>query len=181
MVKNPRFRTGNDTVSWNKVVKYKPADARQWNFLPASIFTGAPELRSNQIALRLDNKAAKHYFPAMRIAEQPRQSGRSHEWIDQRSLALHEEVAQMLQQKPELLGKAKTTLARWIEQRPTDVPAVLVEWQNILETWPIEKTLELLRSPDEDARRLRQSSPFCGFLTPEKRLEILKEYEALRA
>jgi hypothetical protein len=87
----------------------------------------------------------------------------------------------MLQQKPELLGKAKTTLARWIQQREPDVPAVLGEWQNILETWPLEKILELLRSPEEDARRLRQSSPFCGFLTPEKRLAIFKEYEAIRA
>lgn len=130
---------------------------------------------------RLDRKAEKQYFFWMRIAEQPRQSGRSHEWIDRRSLALHEDVARMLHQQPELLRKAKTTLERWIQQQQPDVPAVLREWQSILETWPLGKILELLRSPEEDARRLRQSSPFCGYLTPERRLAILKEYEALRA
>ncbi len=117
----------------------------------------------------------------MKIAEYPRRAVRSHEWIDRRSLALHEEVAGILEQQPELLHKAKETLARWIQQQQPNEPAVMREWQNILESWPLEKILELLRSSSEEARRLRQSSPFCGFLTAEKRLAIFKEYEALRA
>jgi hypothetical protein len=55
----------------------------------------------------------------------------------------------------------------------------LIEWQEILENWPLEKVLGLLTSFDEEARRLRQSSPFCGILSQEERLAIFKEYEAL--
>ena len=119
----------------------------------------------------------------MRIAEQSRLSGRprTHEWIDQRSLALDQAIAQKLQQRPDLLQKAKTNLVRWVQQQQPAVPAVLREWQKILETWPLEKILELLRSSDQEARRLRQSSPFCGVLSPEERLAIFKEYEALPA
>jgi hypothetical protein len=119
----------------------------------------------------------------MRIADQSQRSSgpRTHEWIDRRSLALHEAVAGKLQQQPDLLQKAKTNLTRWIQQRQPTIPAVLREWQRILETWPIEKILELLRSSDQEARRLRQSSPFCGILSAEERVAIFKEYEALRA
>lgn len=123
----------------------------------------------------------KAILRGMTTLAQSRQAGRSHQWIDGRSLALHEEVARLLEEQPELLAKAKSNLARWIQQRLPDVPAVMQEWQSILDTWPIEQILALLRSPDENARRLRQSSPFCGFLSPEKRKEIFKMYEAQRA
>jgi hypothetical protein len=45
----------------------------------------------------------------------------------------------------------------------------------------LERILELLASSDEHPRRLRQSSPFCGILSPEERLAILKDYESRRA
>jgi hypothetical protein len=107
--------------------------------------------------------------------------GRSHEWIDQRSLALDREIAGMLRSQPELLERARTTLARWIEQRQPAVPPVLLEWREILDHWPLDRILMFLESADETARRLRQSSPFCGILSPERRLAIFKEYESLAA
>jgi hypothetical protein len=106
---------------------------------------------------------------------------RSHEWIDERSLALDRQVAAKLRADPSLLRRAHTTLDRWLAQRPAAVPPVLCEWQEILCHSPLERILELLTSSDEDACRLRQSSPFCGILSPEERLAILKEYEARRA
>jgi hypothetical protein len=106
---------------------------------------------------------------------------RSHEWIDERSLALDRRVAAKLRADPSLLGRARTTLDRWLAQRPSAVPSVLREWQEILCRWPLEQILELLASSDENTRRLRQSSPFCGILSPEERLGILKEYESRRA
>jgi DNA-binding CsgD family transcriptional regulator len=63
-------------------------------------------------------------------------------------------------------------------QRPV-VPPVFREWQAILEQWSRENIIELLTRSDEEARRLRQSSPFCGILTPEERLAIFSEYESL--
>jgi hypothetical protein len=105
---------------------------------------------------------------------------RSHEWIDRRSLALEQEVAKIIRAKPELLKKAKDNLDRWIAQRQPNVPKVMLEWREILTSWPVEEILRLLTSFDEEARRLRQSSPFCGILPPERRMEIIREYEALR-
>ena len=106
---------------------------------------------------------------------------RSHEWIDARSLALDQAIADKLRADPSLLRRARTTLDHWLAQRPSAVPPVLREWQEILTRWPLERILELLGSSDEHTRRLRQSSPFCGILSPEERLAIFKEYESRRA
>jgi hypothetical protein len=105
---------------------------------------------------------------------------RTHEWIDQRSLALDRAIAQKLRAQPGLFHRAKTTLERWIQQRQPSVPSVLLEWREILDCWPLEKVLELLISTDERPRRLRQSSPFCGILSPTERLTVFKEYESRR-
>jgi hypothetical protein len=117
----------------------------------------------------------------LRLADLSSRHMRSHEWIDERSLALDRQVAAKLRADPSLLGRARTTLDRWLAQRPSAVPPALREWQEILSRWPLERILELLASSDEDPRRLRQSSPFCGILSPEERLAILKEYESHRA
>jgi hypothetical protein len=114
------------------------------------------------------------------ITPEPQERHRSHEWIDQRSLALHRAIAQKLCDQPKLLQRAKTTLERWMQPRQPAVPQVLLEWQEILNLWPLEKVLELLTSADERARRLRQSSPFCGILSPAERLAVFKEYESRR-
>jgi len=103
----------------------------------------------------------------------------SHEWIDRRSLALDKAIAQKLQQEPQLLQRAKDTLQRWIHQREPEIPLALQEWQEILDTWL--KILELLTSFDEEARRLRQSSPFCGILSEEERLVIFRKFRSQRA
>jgi hypothetical protein len=104
---------------------------------------------------------------------------RSHDWIDQRSLALDLLIAERLAAQPELLERARQTLERWIGQRRPDPPAVFLEWRGILRR-PLSDILDLLRSDSEDARRLRQSSPFCGILSQEERLKVLREYETPR-
>lgn len=106
---------------------------------------------------------------------------RSHEWIDQRSLAMGRAIAGKVRAQPALFQIAKDNLKRWIQQRQPDVPIVLQEWQEILMQWLVEKILDLLTSDDENARRLRQSSPFAGVLSQEERRSIFDEYEALRA
>ena len=58
---------------------------------------------------------------------------------------------------------------------------VLREWRQLLDASPLPVLLALLRSPDDEAVRLRQSSPFAGLLTPEERRSILREYESRRA
>lgn len=103
---------------------------------------------------------------------------RSHEWIDRRSLALHAAVAEKLAAQPQLLDVARANLARW---RKASSAPVLREWENLIERTPLPQLLELLRSPSEPARRLRQSSPFAGILSPEERQAILSRHDPPRA
>ena len=102
---------------------------------------------------------------------------RSHEWLDRRSLALHEAVAAKLQANPQLLAVARSNLERWL-QAGSRTP--LVEWRRILETTDLADLLALLRATDERSTRLRQSSPFAGVLTAEERQAILDRYESRR-
>ena len=103
---------------------------------------------------------------------------RSHQWIDQRSLALHQAVAAKLEADPQLLDIARQNLARWLVH---NAAAPLREWRAILDSAPLAEVLALLRSPDERATGLRQSSPFAGLLTPEERRAIMAAYETRRA
>jgi hypothetical protein len=99
---------------------------------------------------------------------------RSHQWIDQRSLALHEAVAHKLEAQPELLDVARANLRRW---RNTNPAPALQEWQELLDRLPLPQLLAMLRSPSEAAARLRQSSPFAGLLAPEERQAILNRHD----
>jgi hypothetical protein len=88
---------------------------------------------------------------------------RSHQWIEQRSLTLHEAVARKLEAQPELLEVARANLCRWRNTNPTQA---LQEWQGLLDRLPLPQLRAMLRSPTEAAARLRQSSPFAGLLAP---------------
>lgn len=103
---------------------------------------------------------------------------RNHEWIDRRSLALHDAVAAKLEAHPELLDVARANVQRWLGADPA---AAVHEWARLLDVTPLPALIELLRSSDERATRLRQSSPFAGVLTPQERQVILNDYESRRA
>jgi len=103
---------------------------------------------------------------------------RSHEWIDRRSLALHEAVATKLEAQPQLLDVARANLQRWLRTNPS---AALREWWQVLDGTTLPALLALLRSTGDEAARLRQSSPFAGLLTVEERQAILNDYESRRA
>jgi hypothetical protein len=98
----------------------------------------------------------------------------THEQIDQRSLAMHLEMAEMIRGNPELYDRVRNTLGRWISTgRP--VPPALQEWQSILDTRTVGEVLEIISTDTEDCRRLRQSSPFC-ILPQERRDAIFREF-----
>src|SRR5438128_10178276 len=99
----------------------------------------------------------------------------SHEWIDQRSLAVHEAVANKLAEHPEWLEVARQNLRQWLARNPQPP---LLAWQRLLDTLAFDELLELLRCPDERARRLRQSSPFAGVLTHRDRQAHLVRYHS---
>lgn len=103
---------------------------------------------------------------------------RSHDWVDRRSLALHDAIAAKIEADPGLLDVARGNLLRWISQRSS---AALLEWLDLLDRTPVTEVARLLRSQGEYAARLRQSSPFAGILTPQERMAILRDYDPRRA
>jgi len=93
--------------------------------------------------------------------------------IEKRSIALHQKIAQRIRVNPRLLVVADKNLERWIE-RDGEIPAWR-EWKKILRK-PLAQILDLIISTGEEARQLRQSSPFCGILTPRERWKIYESF-----
>lgn len=102
---------------------------------------------------------------------------KDHRLIDERSLAFDRVVARKLRANPDLISKAQANLRRWLVTCSAGARPVLLEWQRLLEG-PTEALFAQLQATDERAARLRQSSPFCGVITPEERNRILREFHA---
>jgi hypothetical protein len=96
-----------------------------------------------------------------------------HKRVEERSLALHEEIARRIRTNPELIMTANRNLERWMQR--DGEKAVWREWKEILER-PLSEIMDFLVSDDENGRRLRQSSPFCGILTPGERWAIYESF-----
>jgi hypothetical protein len=99
------------------------------------------------------------------------------ELTDEISLAMSRHVAARLSRQPELLHIARENLDRWT-RRNAEVPSLLrcyAEWRAILER-PLEEICRLLNSDSEEARRLRQNSPFAGVLSPREVWELKRRF-----
>jgi len=101
---------------------------------------------------------------------------KDHRLIDARSLAFDRLIAVKLRSQPALVGQARANLARWLETCSPRAKPALLEWQCVL-AGPFDELLVLLEATDERATRLRQSSPFCGILTPAERIAIIREFQ----
>jgi hypothetical protein len=95
----------------------------------------------------------------------------SHRFIEERSLAMVAKIVEIIDQDPTRSGLQK---ARENSQRWTPSPA-LQEWQQLLER-PWEEIRRVLLDPSEEGRRLRQSDPFVGILSPQERWEIYRNF-----
>ncbi len=99
--------------------------------------------------------------------------------IEERSIALHRAVAERIRGNPKLMEEAIINLQRYLKQSFSDSRrpvSSLVEWQELLENQSLEEILDFMVSDSERARRLRQSSPFAGILTPQERWRIYEAY-----
>ena len=99
---------------------------------------------------------------------------KTHEEVDRRSLVLARAVVDAISRDParEGLTRARQTCMRWQRQAPS--PAI-AEWLVILQReW--EEIRPTLLDPGEEGRRLRQSNPFCGVLSPRERWEIYRRF-----
>lgn len=97
----------------------------------------------------------------------------SHQTNDEIGLELGRRVAERLEAKPELIEIARANLDNWA-CRNADESSLLrcyEEWRDLLRR-PVSDICQLLRSDTEEARRLRQNSPFAGLLSPQEVWEV---------
>jgi len=97
---------------------------------------------------------------------------KTHQEIDQRSLALAGAVAAKVDADPGLLSKVRAVCNRWYELHHQ---AAVREWMLILQR-PWDEIRNELLDDSEKGRRLRQNSPFCGILTPKERWTIYRRF-----
>lgn len=105
-----------------------------------------------------------------------------HQVIDERSYEMHQVIADVLRRSPGQLS----LVTAWIERMlgnpdySEQNKDALREWQAVIEGQGVRGVLEVLGSRDDEATRLRQSTPFAVLMPQDKRLEILDKYEARR-
>ena len=96
-----------------------------------------------------------------------------HKRIEERSLMLHREIARRVRENPDLVDRARRNLTRWIRSHGIIPP--WKRWRAILRG-PLPEILAALESRSESARELRQSSLFCGILSPAERWHVYESY-----
>jgi hypothetical protein len=99
---------------------------------------------------------------------------KTHDDIDKRSLALSRAIAERINQDPAHKGleKARQTCARWLKNNQSHA---VEEWIKLLEQdWDTIRTV--LLDEGEEGKRLRQSNPFCGILSPHERWAIYRRF-----
>lgn len=100
-------------------------------------------------------------------------SDNAHELRDEEKLRLHQLVARELARDPRrVLDIAIENLRRWTDS-DSESPYYR-EWLEILRTYSVQELAALLVADTEEARRLRQSTPFVGVVSREERDEIVR-------
>lgn len=98
---------------------------------------------------------------------------------DERSMALHREIAKKLRSNPALWNIPINNIAKWRKMRGGFTPA-FIEWEHILNTYTKEQILSILENDSEESARLRSSSPFTGILSKNERKLIFERYHISR-
>jgi hypothetical protein len=103
-----------------------------------------------------------------------------HRKLEERSLALHREIARRIRSNPDLLSSVRERLSKDIRSGRFSISLIdaMQEWLDLLDSSSVEQLLELLVDEGENGRRLRQSTPFAGILTKEERRRILEKHES---
>jgi hypothetical protein len=103
-----------------------------------------------------------------------------HRKLEERSLALHREIARRIRSNPDLLSSVRERLSKDIPSGRFSISLTdaMQEWLDLLDSSSVEQLPELLVDEGENGRRLRQSTPFAGILTKEERRRILEKHES---
>jgi hypothetical protein len=132
-------------------------------------------------AYRARRRAAGMRLERRWIADSPPAAATTfsdHTLLDARSLAMHCLIARKLAREPQLLRIAKRNLALWRKRSSANAkPSYLGEWSRMLKR-PLPQLLTFITAMNEEATRLRQSSPFAGILTPGERKRVIEAFRA---
>lgn len=93
-----------------------------------------------------------------------------HARAEARSLELHRAIAERLRRDPAVLERARALVRRWLAGG-TVSGRWAGRWAEILGR-PLPEIEALLVDPGQEARDLRQTSPFAGVLSPRERWRI---------
>ena len=97
----------------------------------------------------------------------------AHRLAEERSLALHREVAEILRRDPARVTDTLARVRRWREDRSVH-PVYVDAWERLLEG-PFDELWKALVDESEAARARRQSTPFAGIVDPRTRWRIWRE------
>jgi hypothetical protein len=102
-----------------------------------------------------------------------------HRLAELRSLAMHRRIAELIEDDPAVLEKARSRVGRWLDgsEYSSASPSYALRWRELL-AGPQQRLLSVMTSDDEESRALRQSSPFAGILSDRERRAILHEVAA---
>lgn len=99
-----------------------------------------------------------------------------HRLAEERSLALHEAVAQRIRHDATVIVDARRRVEGWLRDGSVARPYAEA-WRAIL-AGGLDDIVLAITDPGERARALRQCSPFAGALDPRERWRILDEVRA---
>lgn len=97
----------------------------------------------------------------------------AHRLAEERSLALHRAVADKLVSDPETLERARARVRRWLDSGEVSSHWARA-WDEVLSR-SLSEIHAFLVEEGEDARALRQVTPFAGVIDPRTRWRIWRE------
>jgi hypothetical protein len=101
-----------------------------------------------------------------------------HGLAEERSLAYHRRVAELLPAQPGLLSTARERSRQWAASGERHAPYA-EEWLRLL-SLPLDLLALRLVDPSQHGRDLRQATPFAGALAPRERWKLWSDVRAAR-
>lgn len=101
---------------------------------------------------------------------------RTHQQLDERSLAMHRMVADKIRRDPALFEQARATLGRWRSIVSSSTQPYLIDWERAMDAG-VEVCLALAVENSQRATALRQSSPFVTVLSNKERFDFLRDWK----
>jgi hypothetical protein len=104
----------------------------------------------------------------------------THQELDQRSLALHQLVAEKIRQDAALFDKAQAVLNRWRETASPRGQGYLESWQSLMDQG-VDACLTAATQNSQWGDAMRQASPLACLLTNQERFSFLKHWKEAHA